>query len=118
MKKELNGVTLSWEDHGSGETAVVARETILANPPRGIAAALRGMAERGDSTEVLGGIRVPTLVVVGEEDEPTPPPLSRQMAAAIPKAKLQVIPDAGHLTNRERPEAFTAALDSFLSELT
>ena len=66
---------------------------------------VRGIAE---------SVSVPALVVVGEHDTITPVPLSQELAALIPGARLAVIPSAGHLTNEENPEAFNAALEGFL----
>jgi 3-oxoadipate enol-lactonase len=90
------------------------RERILAASPRGIANALYGLAARADSREMLPKIAVPTLVLVGEEDVLTPPEESKAMAAAIPGARLEVIPRAGHLANLENPDAVNAALRAFL----
>jgi pimeloyl-ACP methyl ester carboxylesterase len=90
------------------------RERILAASPRGIANALHGLAARTDSRETLAKIAVPTLVLVGAEDVLTPPDEARAMAAAIPGARLEVIPRAGHLANLENPDAVNAALRAFL----
>jgi pimeloyl-ACP methyl ester carboxylesterase len=65
---------------------------------------------RPDSRPGLGAIRCPTLVLVGEGDEATPPELAREIAAGIPGSRLVVIPDSGHLSTLERPEAVTQAL--------
>lgn len=62
----------------------------------------------------LAAIRVPTLVIVGDEDTLTPPAIARDMAAAIPGARLVVIERAGHLSNIEQPAAFNAVLLDFL----
>jgi len=64
----------------------------------------------------LENVRVPTHVVVGDEDTLTPPALSRAMAARIPGARLSFIKGAGHLSNLEQPEAFNAAVLAFLLE--
>lgn len=93
------------------------RTLIAANQPRAIQAALRGMMTRDDSVTLLPTIQVPALVIVGAEDELTPPALSRTMAAALPDATLVVIPGAGHLSSMEQPQAFNAALDGFLRKL-
>jgi 3-oxoadipate enol-lactonase len=90
------------------------RERILATSPRGIANALHGLGGRADSRETLPTIAVPTLVLVGAEDALTPPAEATTMAAAIPRARLDVIPGAGHLANLERPDAVNAALGAFL----
>jgi pimeloyl-ACP methyl ester carboxylesterase len=97
--------------------ALVARlkERILAASPRAIANALHGLAARADSRTMLPKIAVPTLVFVGEEDVLTPPDEAKAMAAAIPGARLEVIPRAGHLANLENPDAVNAVLRAFLS---
>ncbi|HLA79146.1 MAG TPA: alpha/beta fold hydrolase [Vicinamibacteria bacterium] len=93
------------------------RRIILGTSPRGIADALIGLAARADSTPTLREIRVPTLVMVGEEDVLTPPPEAEAMVQAIAGASLTVIPKAGHLANLENPEAFNQALLGFLGTL-
>jgi len=91
------------------------RERILAATPQGIANALHGLAARADSRETLPSIAAPTLVLVGAEDVLTPPSEAATMAAAIPRARLDVIPGAGHLANLENPAAVNAALRAFLA---
>jgi pimeloyl-ACP methyl ester carboxylesterase len=91
------------------------RERILATAPQGIANALHGLALRADSRETLPTIAVPTLVLVGSEDVLTPPSEAATMAAAIPRARLDVIPGAGHLANLEDPVAANNALRAFLA---
>ena len=91
------------------------RERILATAPRAIANALHGLAARADSRETLPTIAVPALVLVGAEDVLTPPSEAATMAAAIPRARLDVIPGAGHLANLESPTAVNAALRAFLA---
>jgi pimeloyl-ACP methyl ester carboxylesterase len=65
---------------------------------------------RPDSRPGLAAIARPTLVLVGDSDEPTPPELAHEMADAIPGAKLVVVPDCGHLSTLERPEAVNQVL--------
>jgi pimeloyl-ACP methyl ester carboxylesterase len=89
---------------------------IATAPPAGIAAAQRGMAERPDRADLLPRLTVPALILVGEEDEITPPEESHRMARAIPGARTAVLPEAGHLASLERPDAFNRALDEFLRE--
>jgi 3-oxoadipate enol-lactonase len=62
----------------------------------------------------LGAIRVPTHVVVGNDDTLTTVAMAREIAADIRGAELSVIPDAGHLANIENPAAFNAAVLGFL----
>jgi pimeloyl-ACP methyl ester carboxylesterase len=65
---------------------------------------------RPDSRPGLAAIACPTLVLVGDSDEPTPPELAEEMADGIPGAKLVVVPECGHLSTLERPEAVNKAL--------
>ncbi|MFI5366273.1 MAG: alpha/beta fold hydrolase [Candidatus Binatia bacterium] len=65
----------------------------------------------------LGEIAAPTLVVVGDADRVTPPPLSEEIAARIPRARLARIANAGHITNMERPQEFNRVVLDFLSSL-
>ena len=83
----------------------------------GIDAYLRqqqAILSRSDSRPGLGAISCPTLVLVGEGDEATPPELAREIAAGIPGSRLALIPDSGHLSTLERPTAVTGALVEWL----
>ena len=80
----------------------------------GIIGALEAMMARPDSTPTLPTITVPTLIVVGDEDVLTPPKEARAMQAAIARGRLEVLGEAGHLSNVEQPSAFNAALERFL----
>jgi len=93
------------------------RDMIGRCPVPGIVGALGAMRDRPDSTPLLPGIDVPTLVVVGAEDELTPPAMSRTMASAIPAATLTTIPGAGHLAPLEAPTAVTRVIAEFLEGL-
>jgi pimeloyl-ACP methyl ester carboxylesterase len=65
---------------------------------------------RPDSRPGLAAIRAPTLVLVGEGDELTPPALAQEIAAGIPGARLVVVPDSGHLSTLEQPTDVNKAL--------
>ncbi len=65
---------------------------------------------RPDARKGLAAIKCPTLVLVGDGDELTPPHLSEEIAAAIPGARLVVVPECGHLSTLERPQAVAQAL--------
>jgi pimeloyl-ACP methyl ester carboxylesterase len=90
------------------------RAMIAATPLSSMAAALRGMAERPDSTPLLPEIKVPTLVVAGAEDKITPADEMRRVAQAIPGAEFVEIADAGHMAPMENPDAVNAAVTGFL----
>jgi 3-oxoadipate enol-lactonase len=111
MVPKLLGVTTR-EQRPLVETRV--RTLIQANSVQSIAGAVRAMMSRSDSTALLSSIRVPTLVVVGDEDAVTPPANAEELHAAIAGAELVRIPAAGHLSSLERPDEFNAALTRFL----
>jgi pimeloyl-ACP methyl ester carboxylesterase len=69
---------------------------------------------RPDSRPLLGSIRCPTLVLVGQDDIGTPPELNKEIADGIPGAKFTIIPGSGHLTTLEQPDAVNAALAEWL----
>jgi pimeloyl-ACP methyl ester carboxylesterase len=71
---------------------------------------------RIDSRPGLSSIRCPTLVIVGAQDEPTPPELAEEIAGGIPGARLLKVPECGHFSTLERPGIVTQALVDFLSE--
>jgi len=75
------------------------------------------MAERPDSTPLLGAITCPTHIIVGDRDQATPPSEAKLMADRIPGARLTVIPDAAHAANMEQPEAFNHIVRAFASDL-
>lgn len=93
------------------------REIIGTPPARSLTAALSAMASRPDSRPLLGEIKVPVLVIVGEEDTLTPPEAAEAMVAGLPNARLVRMPAAGHMSNLEAPEAFTRAVGEFLTAL-
>lgn len=68
----------------------------------------------GDFRAMLGSIRVPTLVVYGENDAVAPAALSQEIARGIPGARLEAIAGAGHVVNADAPERFNDLLRSFL----
>ncbi len=92
--------------------SIMARSTV-----EGIVGGLEAMRTRPDSTPLLASIDVPTLVVVGDEDAITPVKDARVMHEAIRNSRLEVIPEAGHLSNLERPAAFNTALSDFVGSL-
>lgn len=90
-------------------------ETMAAIDPAAyrIGAAAVWLADQRDRARAIG---VPTLILVGDEDGITPPALSEELANLIAGSRLERIARAGHLANAEQPEAFNAAIESFLSE--
>lgn len=70
---------------------------------------------RPDSRPGLPAITCPTLILVGDCDQLTPPALSEEMASLIPGSRLVVVPDCGHLSTLERPQAVTQALVEWIN---
>jgi len=99
------------------EVAAGVHRMIVSNDPQGIAAALRGMCERSDATDLLPQIRCPCLVLVGKFDAISTLEEMRSIATKIPDVKLVTIPGAGHLTPFEQPSHTTAAIETFLAGL-
>jgi len=106
-------VTLQNQPHLAEEI----RQIIVRTDPRGIAAAALGMARRADFTAELSGINCPALLVVGQHDAITPVAEMQAMANAIPGAKFEIIPRAGHMAPLERPDAVSAAIADFLQRI-
>jgi 3-oxoadipate enol-lactonase len=88
------------------ELAERFRAMLEATPPEGYAACCEAIAG-WDFRDRLGEIRVPTLVVVAEDDPATPPEHGRLLADGIPGAELATIAHAAHLANVEQPEALS-----------
>jgi pimeloyl-ACP methyl ester carboxylesterase len=87
------------------------------SPAAAAAWAQRAMAARPDSFDALQSVRVPALVIAGEEDALSTPADAEAMVAAIPSPHLVTIAGSGHLTAVELPEEFNRAVREFLSAL-
>jgi pimeloyl-ACP methyl ester carboxylesterase len=92
-------------------------QTLASLDRGGIRRAVLGVANRKGVADEIGGVKAPTLVVVGEHDVATKPDRSRKIAKLIPGARLQVVANCGHSSTIEQPEAITALLRSFLAEV-
>ncbi len=113
LKKVLTTETLKEKP----ETVERVREMILKTNPQGAASVLRGMAVRHDQTDFLEEIFAPALILVGSEDQLTPPSDAELMKRQIRGSRLEIIEGASHLSNLERPAEFNLALKSFLDAL-
>jgi len=67
-----------------------------------------------DQRDRVGEIEVPTLILVGDQDLVTPPELSNELLDLVPHARMQVISNAGHLGNLERPAEFNRIVEEFI----
>ena len=89
-----------------------------ATSPKGAAAALRARAERIDYLkEVLPEIDIPTLVIVGRDDEFTPVAKAEELQENLQNCKLVVIEDAGHMPSLEQTYHFNNAVLDFLESV-
>jgi 3-oxoadipate enol-lactonase len=89
------------------------REAFLRTDPEVFRAACDALASL-DLRPELGKVRVPVLVLVGEHDEATPPPMSRELAENLPQANLKIIPGCAHVPQLQSPALFLEMLGGFL----
>jgi pimeloyl-ACP methyl ester carboxylesterase len=76
---------------------------------------VRAIINRPDSRPGLSGVFCPTLMVVGDSDQITPPDRAREIVAGIPGAQLAIVEECGHLSTLERPDGVTRLLVEFLA---
>jgi 3-oxoadipate enol-lactonase len=89
------------------------REAFLRTDPDVLQAACNALAEL-DLRPELGKVKIPVLVLVGEHDEATPPPMSRELAALLPDARLKIIAGCAHVPQLQSPGVFLDAIGDFL----
>jgi 3-oxoadipate enol-lactonase len=99
------------------DAAMLAAQMLHSNQPEAMARALEGMAARPNSEDVLRDLKIPVMIVHGEDDAIVPGGEAQMMTRAIRGARLHVLPDTGHLSNLEQPEAFNKFLGDFLLQL-
>ena len=85
-------------------------------PDHVLAGCLAGMRDRPDGVQVLSTLDLPALVITGQEDTLAPPEVAHQMAAALPRGRLALVPLAGHTPSVERPIPTAEAILAFLRE--
>lgn len=99
------------KDHAGDERLkAIVREMVDDTGPEAFVRQQRAIMSRPDSRADLPKIKCPTLVIVGDADALTPPKAAEEIAGLIPGSELVVIPECGHLSTIERPEAVTKAL--------
>jgi pimeloyl-ACP methyl ester carboxylesterase len=86
------------------------------NSTEGICTAEMALATKTNTLEDYSKLNIPTLILVGDSDIPTPRHFAETMHRAFNNSLLKVIPDAGHICNIENPSAFNSALENFLTE--
>jgi pimeloyl-ACP methyl ester carboxylesterase len=96
--------------HGDEALRTIVRTMAMETGPEAFVRQQRAIMTRPDCRPQLASIRCPTLVLVGDGDELTPPALSEEIAAGIAGARLVRVPDCGHLSTLERPAEVAQAL--------
>jgi pimeloyl-ACP methyl ester carboxylesterase len=100
------------------EIEIAVRSMMARQRPAGVMSALRGMAARPDRTALLRFATVPVLIISGSQDTLIPPADSEAMHALIPNSRLVIIPDAGHLSNLDKADAFNHVVREFYKQVT
>ncbi|MCO5946852.1 alpha/beta fold hydrolase [Mucilaginibacter flavidus] len=101
------------------EVAAYVIKMMKSTLPKGAATALRARAERIDYLNlVLPSVNVPTLVVVGRQDEFTPVAKAEEMQEKLQNCKLVIVEDAGHMPNLEHPDEFNEVVLDFLEGIS
>jgi len=101
--------------HNDATLKRVVREMAAETGTEAFVREQKAIISRQDARPLLAAIRCPTMVLVGDGDELTPPELAKEMAGGIAGAKLTVVPECGHLSTLEQPEIVNAALSEWLS---
>ena len=91
------------------------REAFLNTDPDVFQAACAALAEL-DLRPQLAEVRVPVLVLVGEHDEATPPPMSRELASLLPDARLKILAGCAHVPQLQAPQSFLEAIGDFMPQ--
>ncbi len=102
------------DDPRRADEVALWRDRMRSNDPQALIRFGSAIFDRQCLLSELGGIRIPTLVIVGEHDRPQPPDRARRIAAGIPGAKLTIVPGAGHLSTIDAPAFVSSTLGRFL----
>lgn len=94
----------------------IVRQMIEVTGPEAFVGQQQAIMSRPDSRPLLPSIRCPTLVLVGDADVATPPELSKEIVDGIAGARYVVVPECGHLSTIEQPNAVNAALAKWLND--
>jgi len=99
------------------EGIAVVKELIVKTPKQSLYNSLHAMANRKETCSKLPEIKIPVLIIVGKEDKITPPEAANAMHEKIKDSSLQIIPNAGHLSNLENQEDFNNQLKKFIDTI-
>ena len=92
------------------------RALLLGNDPTAYAASVRAIVD-ADVTPLLGQVRCPTLILLGEQEQVAPLAQATALKRGIPHADLRILPDCGHLPFLEQPARFNAAVQEWIAGL-
>lgn len=103
-------------DRLANDAALIAEivEMFARKPVAVYAAQIKALLNRPEAFPLLAQIQCPTLVLCGEADLNSPPVANHEMADALPNAQLVVVPECGHMSMQEQPEAVLAAMQTWL----
>lgn len=118
VERNLDKMTSEATKRERPEVVEQLRGWMLEADRQAIANALRAMATREETTDVLRALHIPVLIIAGDEDPVTPPAVMEEMSRLAPQAKMVRIPNASHMSVTEQPEQFANALREYLSGLT
>lgn len=99
------------------EEVLLIEQIILKTPIETIVNTLKALANRKETCPKLNLINIPVTIIVGESDQITPPEVAQSMHKLITGSTLQVIENAGHLSNLENPTSFNAHVQKFLTAI-
>jgi len=120
----LRALSAWWEQGrpvpAAGESAAfeARRARFLQNSADGLRNAISACATRVPVTDRLSDIRVPALVIAGENDQFFSPAMHAELAEAIPDAQLRIIQNAGHISCLDQPRQFATAVTDFLTAVS
>lgn len=99
------------------EAVEAIRDVILRTTQQTLVAAVKALAKRPDTCEVLQSVKVPALIICGKQDTVTPPEKSQVIHDLIKSSTYKLIDGAGHLSNIDQPEAFNKHLGEFIKTI-
>jgi 3-oxoadipate enol-lactonase len=105
-------------DPAKAKERKIWRDRVVSGDKIGITRAVKGVIKRKSVAAEISQIKLPTLIVIGDEDVPTPAEMSDKMHTAISSSRLVTIPRAGHSSTIEQPELVTEAISDFLENIS
>ncbi|MFO7673458.1 MAG: alpha/beta fold hydrolase [Lutibacter sp.] len=99
------------------EEIAAVKEMIVTTTIPSLSKSLHALANRKETCSKLAKIKVPVLILVGEEDTITPPEAAIAMQEKIKDSLLELIPHAGHLSNMENENEFNSQLEKFIAKI-